>query len=37
MAKLDAARDRVALLTGQRPKVTLCYHASLVPRGYEPG
>ncbi len=27
MAKLDAARDRVARLTGQTPKVTLCYEA----------
>jgi len=27
MAKLDAARDRVAKLTGQTPKVTLCYEA----------
>jgi len=27
MAKLDAARDRVAQLTGQTPKVTLCYEA----------
>ncbi len=27
MAKLDAARDRVAKLTGQRPKVVLCYEA----------
>ena len=25
MAKLDAARDRVDELTGQRPKVVLCY------------
>ncbi len=25
MAKLDAARDLVAQLTGQTPKVTLCY------------
>ncbi len=27
MAKLDAARDRVAQVTGQTPKVTLCYEA----------
>ncbi len=27
MAKLDAARDRVAKVTGQAPKVTLCYEA----------
>ena len=27
MAKLDAARDRVAQLTGQTPKVALCYEA----------
>jgi transposase len=27
MAKLDAARDRVAQLTGQMPKVILCYEA----------
>ena len=27
MAKLDAARDRVAKLAGRRPKVTLCYEA----------
>ncbi len=27
MAKLDAARDRVAKVTGQVPKVTLCYEA----------
>jgi transposase len=27
MAKLDAARDRVAKLTGQTPKVVLCYEA----------
>ncbi len=27
MAKLDAARDRVAQVTGQTPKVTLCYAA----------
>jgi len=27
MAKLDAARDRVAKLTGQRPQVVLCYEA----------
>jgi hypothetical protein len=27
MAKLDAARDRVAQLTGRTPKVTLCYEA----------
>ncbi len=27
MAKLDAARDRVAKLTGQRPPVVLCYEA----------
>jgi len=27
MAKLDAARDRVAQLTGQVPKLTLCYEA----------
>jgi len=27
MAKLDAARHRVAKLTGQTPKVTLCYEA----------
>ncbi len=27
MAKLDAARDRVPQLTGQTPKVTLCYEA----------
>ncbi len=27
MAKLDAARHRVAQLTGQTPKVTLCYEA----------
>ncbi len=27
MAKLDAARDRVARLTGRTPKVTLCYEA----------
>jgi transposase len=27
MAKLDAARDRLAQLTGQTPKVTLCYEA----------
>ncbi len=27
MAKLDAARDRVAKTTGQRPKITLCYEA----------
>ncbi len=27
MAKLDAARDRVAKVTGQTPKVTLCYEA----------
>ena len=27
MAKLDAARDRVAKVTGRRPPVTLCYEA----------
>ncbi len=27
MAKLDVARDRVAKVTGQRPKVMLCYEA----------
>ena len=27
MAKLDAARDRVAKVTGQVPQVTLCYEA----------
>ena len=27
MAKLDAARDRVAQVTGQTPKATLCYEA----------
>ena len=27
MTKLDAARDRVAKVTGQVPKVTLCYEA----------
>ncbi len=27
MAKLDAARDRVAQVTGRTPKVTLCYEA----------
>ncbi|MCP5080731.1 MAG: IS110 family transposase [Alphaproteobacteria bacterium] len=27
MVKLDAARDRVVKLTGQAPKVTLCYEA----------
>jgi len=27
MAKLDAARDRVAKLTGETPKVTLCHEA----------
>ena len=27
MAKLDAARDRVAKATGQPPAVTLCYEA----------
>ena len=27
MAKLDAARDRVAKLTGQTPPVVLCYEA----------
>ncbi len=27
MAKLDAARDRAAKVTGQAPKVTLCYEA----------
>ncbi len=27
MAKLDAARERVAKVTGQVPKVTLCYEA----------
>ena len=27
MAKLDAARDRVAQVTGQTPKGTLCYEA----------
>jgi len=27
MAKLDAARDRVAQLTDQAPKVILCYEA----------
>ena len=27
MTKLDAARDRVAKLTGRTPKVTLCYEA----------
>ncbi len=27
MAKLDAASDRVAKVTGERPKVTLCYEA----------
>lgn len=27
MAKLDAARDRVAKVTGEIPKVTLCYEA----------
>jgi transposase len=27
MAKLDAARDHVAQVTGQTPKVTLCYEA----------
>ncbi len=27
MAKLDAARKRVAKVTGQTPKVTLCYEA----------
>ena len=27
MAKLDAARDRVAKLAGRRPEVTLCYEA----------
>ncbi len=27
MAKLDAARDRVAKVTGRAPKVTLCYEA----------
>ena len=27
MAKLDVARDRVARVTGQTPKVTLCYEA----------
>ncbi len=27
MAKLDAARDRVAKVTGQPPAVTLCYEA----------
>ncbi len=27
MAKLDAARERVAQVTGQTPKVTLCYEA----------
>ncbi len=27
MAKLDAARDRVAQITGQTPKLTLCYEA----------
>ncbi len=27
MAKLDASRDRVAKVTGQMPKVTLCYEA----------
>jgi transposase len=27
MAKLDAARDRVAKVTGQRPQVVLCYEA----------
>jgi transposase len=27
MTKLDAARDRVAKVTGQTPKVTLCYEA----------
>ncbi len=27
MAKLDAARDRVAKVTGQVPKVMLCYEA----------
>ncbi len=27
MARLDAARDRVAKVTGQTPKVTLCYEA----------
>jgi transposase len=27
MAKLDAARDRVAKVTGQTPKMTLCYEA----------
>ena len=27
MAKLDAARDRVAKVTGQTPKLTLCYEA----------
>jgi len=27
MTKLDAARDRVAQVTGQTPKVTLCYEA----------
>ena len=27
MAKLDAARDRVAKVTGQTPTITLCYEA----------
>ncbi len=27
MARLDGARDRVAKVTGQVPKVTLCYEA----------
>ncbi len=27
MAKLDAARDRLTKVTGQRPKVALCYEA----------
>ena len=27
MAKLDAARERVAKATGRTPKVTLCYEA----------
>ena len=27
MAKLDAARDRVAKMTGRRSRVTLCYEA----------
>ncbi len=30
MARLDAARDRLAKVSGQKPKVTLCYEAMVV-------